>query len=51
MEPTIEITRSKLIAALAQWEADSKANNWPERADEERHADNADYLLELMGVN
>jgi hypothetical protein len=50
MEPTIEITRSKLIDALAQIEADAKANDWQPRDDEDRHADTADYLLRLMGV-
>lgn len=48
MESVIEITRSQLISALAQWEAESQQNEWPKRTDDERHADSADYLLRLM---
>ena len=47
MEP-VTITRDQLASALARWEQESRAENWPERADEQRHADNADYLLALI---
>lgn len=50
MEATIEITRSQLIAALKQWEADASAEDWPARTDDERYADTADYLLAQMGA-
>jgi hypothetical protein len=50
MDEEIIITRSKLIAALAQWESESKTKNFQPRTDNDRHADTADYLLRLMGA-
>jgi hypothetical protein len=44
----LEVTRLQLITALKQWEVDAKANGWPERLDEKRHADSADYLIGLL---
>ena len=49
MERKIEITRSSLIEALRQWDADAKDNGWSERDDDERFADSADYLIGLLG--
>lgn len=45
---TIAITREELISALKQWETDAAANNWQQREDEERFADNADYLIHTI---
>ncbi len=46
---SIRITREQLAEALKIWDEESQANNWPARTDEQRHLDNADYLLEKMG--
>lgn len=45
MEEAINITRSDLEQALRAWEAESTAGEWPERSDDERFRDNADYLF------
>lgn len=45
MEQEYSFTRSQLTAAFAAWAADAKAGQWPERTDEDRHADNADFLI------
>lgn len=46
-EPTI--SKAELTEALRQWEADAAANNWPDRTDDARFADNADYIFRLCG--
>lgn len=48
MEEEITITRNKLIAALAQWEEDTKAGKTEPSTDPKRHAWSADYLINLM---
>lgn len=48
MEEEITITRGSLIAALRKWDEDAKGENWPERTDDQRFADSADYLLDAM---
>lgn len=49
MEPdTITISRDQLASALRQWDNDAKENAWPDRSDDDRHRDNADYLFGLL---
>jgi hypothetical protein len=48
MPQQITVTRDELASALASWEKESKAKNWPDRTDPERHLDNADYLIGLI---
>jgi hypothetical protein len=43
------ITKTELAEALKKWEAEAAANNWPDRTDPERFADNADYIFRLCG--
>jgi len=48
MEDEITITRGSLIAALRKWGDESQAGDWPQRADDRRFADTADYLIGMM---
>jgi hypothetical protein len=53
MEALITTKRSELVAAFERWEAEAKAGNWQHRDETHpdfatRHADNADYLIELI---
>jgi hypothetical protein len=47
-EKTVTFTRDQLADALQRWDADAKANTWPDRDDPDRFRDNADYLIEIM---
>jgi hypothetical protein len=47
-ECEITITREQLATALETWERDAREGSWPERTDEQRHADNADYLFGVL---
>lgn len=47
-EKTVTITRDQLADALQRWDAESKANTWPDRDDAERFRDNADYLIGIL---
>lgn len=42
------ITRDQVAAALKQWETDAAANGWTARTDDERHLDQADYVLHTI---
>lgn len=48
MEEEIRITQSQLVKAFERWSHEAAENNWPERTDDERHQDNASYLLALL---
>lgn len=48
MEREHKVTRTALAAALEQWEKAAKEEGWPDRSDDGRHLDNADYLLDLI---
>lgn len=48
MEEVVEITESDLAAALEAWEKEAIAQEWPKRTDDQRHRDNARYLLGLI---
>lgn len=48
MEPIVKVTRITLARALADWEAEAAAQHWPARTDDQRHLDNADYLIGLI---
>lgn len=48
MEEEVTATRSSLEAAFRRWEEQAKAEGWPERTDEQRHADNADFMFGLL---
>lgn len=48
MGECITITREQLAEALATWEREAAAGQWPDRTDDQRHADNADYLFGLL---
>lgn len=43
------ITKAQLTAALEKWEAEAKAGEWADRTDQQRFADNADYIFRLCG--
>ncbi|MEL6707639.1 MAG: hypothetical protein AAFP79_05105 [Pseudomonadota bacterium] len=45
---TITITKLDLEDALKRWSEEAAANKWPERDDETRHNDNAEYLWSLL---
>lgn len=48
MTPAVTITVAELMAALKRWDEEAAANEWPTRTDEERHADNAEYVFGLL---
>lgn len=48
MDEEIKITRADLERAIRKWDEKSRAEAWPDRADDGRHADNADYLFGLL---
>lgn len=44
----ITVTKAELADALRRWDAEAEKAGWPERKDDERFADNADYLMDLI---
>lgn len=48
MSAVVTITPQELVAALKRWDEEAAANDWPTRTDEERHADNAEYVFGLL---
>lgn len=47
-ERIISVSTSDLAAAVKEWDAEARAQNWRERADEGRFRDSADYLLDKV---
>lgn len=47
-EATITITKAELETALREWDRRASEEGWPDRADDERFADNADLLFEIL---
>lgn len=44
----ITVTKAELATALGRWEAEAKAEGWANRDDDQRHSDNAEYLIGLI---
>ena len=48
MSAVVTITAVELMVALKRWDEEAAANEWPTRTDEDRHADNAEYVFGLL---
>lgn len=48
MDDEVKVTRADIEAALRQWETDAESGKWPDRTDDARYRDNADYLFGLL---
>lgn len=47
----LTITVAELSAALRDWDKQSKEEDWPDRADDGRFDDNANYLFDRIEDN
>lgn len=47
-DAVMRVDVAMLTRALATWDEESKDKGWADRTDEERHADNARYLMGIM---
>lgn len=47
-ERVISVSKADLAAALKSWDAEAKAATWPDRTDEARFSETADYLMDKV---
>lgn len=48
MDATVTVSRADLEKALRTWDKEAAEHGFPERADDGRFADSADYLFNML---